>query len=462
MAGARRKPQRNGKFQAWYINRNGRQTFFVGTTKRPETLRMAQRLEDKERQIRLRTAPAPTSAEKHRTRPFSEVAAEYCKWGECKGGRGGRPWGERHARMRRTHLDWWGKRLGLDTLADLADNITSEVDKALQELATEPKPRRKPAKYCGNVCRAKASKLRKAGTELPRTPGACPVCAKSLINRGPRQETTRAGKTLRNYSESLFAFCRWAKSRGFIDSNPLAGFQGYDTTPRSRRRRMTGEEIRRLLEAAPAPRRLLYQTALASGLRVKELRSLTVGHLDTTRACLYLSANWTKNRKAGTQPVPRWLVEALVEVSEGKASTAPLLEVPANATDAFNKDLKTAGIPKTLPTGKLDFHGLRVAFISEIIDQGASVKEAQRLARHSSPELTFNVYAKTRLGRLSDVAERAGAGLRIDQDHAVSMHLQAAGAEGTDVTRIPDRQLQPIGSGARGGIRTPTGFPTGS
>ena len=40
-----------------------------------------------------------------------------------------------------------------------------------------------------------------------------------------------------------------------------------------------------------------------------------------------------------------------------------------------------------------DFHSLRVLYISGVVTRGASVKVAQSLARHSTPELTFNVYA---------------------------------------------------------------------
>ena len=37
-----------------------------------------------------------------------------------------------------------------------------------------------------------------------------------------------------------------------------------------------------------------------------------------------------------------------------------------------------------------DFHSLRVLFISRVVAGGASVKEAQTLARHSTPLLTMN------------------------------------------------------------------------
>ena len=56
-------------------------------------------------------------------------------------------------------------------------------------------------------------------------------------------------------------------------------------------------------------------------------------------------------------------------------------------------DLEVAGIPQHTPKDKLDFHACRVAFINLILDQGqVTPKEAQELARHSTLDLTMNVY----------------------------------------------------------------------
>ncbi len=43
-----------------------------------------------------------------------------------------------------------------------------------------------------------------------------------------------------------------------------------------------------------------------------------------------------------------------------------------------------------------------------IVESGASVKEAQTLLRHSTPNLTMNVYARTRDDQLKKLAERVG------------------------------------------------------
>jgi len=90
MAGARSKARASGKYQAWYTDATGRTVYFTGTRSRPETLRIAQRLEDDALQVRQGYRPAPTSAAKHRATPFSDVATEYQSWGQSQGGHGGR------------------------------------------------------------------------------------------------------------------------------------------------------------------------------------------------------------------------------------------------------------------------------------------------------------------------------------------------------------------------------------
>ena len=54
----------------------------------------------------------------------------------------------------------------------------------------------------------------------------------------------------------------------------------------------------------------------------------------------------------------------------------------------------------------IDFHALRVHFISRVVEAGANVKEAMELARHSDPKLTLKTYAKVGLHSLAGVLDR--------------------------------------------------------
>ncbi len=79
--------------------------------------------------------------------------------------------------------------------------------------------------------------------------------------------------------------------------------------------------------------------------------------------------------------------------------------------------LKTAGIPKLTHEGKIDFHACRVAYVTLVLESGANAKEAQSLARHSTPILTMNVYARATKGRLAEISERVGDKILHRQKH---------------------------------------------
>lgn len=244
MAGVRKKANRAGKYQGWYFDYSGKRKFFMGIRNRAETLRMAQKLEDEHRQVRLGYRQVSTKADREKMRPFSDLIAEYIAWGGSKGGRNGMPWSEGHARMRKTHLGWWERNLGIQVVGDL-EGILPRVESALRDL----------------------------------------------------QATGRSGKTLQNYSEAICTLCHWAVERDYLAKDPLKRLSSYDTRPRSCRRAMSPEEVECFLQVAPPDRRLLYEVALCTGLRAKELMSLKVCDLNLDFKGLNLHVEWTKNRK---------------------------------------------------------------------------------------------------------------------------------------------------------------------
>jgi len=59
-----------------------------------------------------------------------------------------------------------------------------------------------------------------------------------------------------------------------------------------------------------------------------------------------------------------------------------------------------------------------VSFVTLAIEEGANHKEGQTLARHSTPQLTMNVYARTRDERLTDLVEKVGNTVLSDSERA--------------------------------------------
>ena len=393
MAGVRSKPTNGGLYQAWFRDYTGKKRYFTLPSKK-KAREQAHSLEKQHREIRDGYRPLPNSAQASRKCLYEELVKEYLAWGQSQGGHKGKSWSKGHAIRRRAQLGWWQEQLGLITLADL-DGILPRAEQALRGL----------------------------------------------------QEQGRAGKTLANYAEGLSAFCDWCVQRGFLSDDPLKGLAPFDTTPQTLRRLMTHEEITQLLDAADSHRRLLYETAFVSGLRANELRNLSLNHLDQERGGLQLDAEWTKNRKAGFQPLPAALVKRLKAFADtGQAQDLyqsayrrgqakkdppqnPLLYVPSQPGRSLAPDLKAAGIPKQTPKGKIDFHACRVAYINLVLESGqVSPKEAQELARHASLDLTMNVYGRVREDRLAKAVERVGEVI-LRPEGVPEVYRKAAGTE---------------------------------
>jgi len=235
-------------------------------------------------------------------------------------------------------------------------------------------------------------------------------------------------KTLRNYSDCLASFCNWAVKRKYLSENPISDLTSFDGTPVKVRRGFSTEEVRKLLSVAPEHRRILYETALMTGFRAEELKRLTPESLDMEGRRLVLGSDYTKNRKTAIQVIPEWLASKLgayakkkgalklyrkhysrADTSEDCFPDEPLLFVPTHPARAIKRDLKKAGIPFEVPgEGKADFHSLRVTFVSQLIELGASAKESQHLARHSTPDLTMNVYARAQDTKMVSLVEKLG------------------------------------------------------
>ena len=419
MAGVRKTTRGNGKYQGWFFDRFGKRRYVVGTKRKAETLRIVEKLEDDERQIRLGYRPAPDVTAKNGNCDVEKIMSEYIAWGESQGGRGGGAWGKTHARMRRTHLAWWRERLEARTLSDLVDCLAA-VEEAIREL----------------------------------------------------QKSGRSGKTLQNYAEALKGFCRWCVERKYLADDPLKALGTFDTTPQTMRRAMTPEEIQRLLAIVPDHRRLLYEVAFTTGLRAGELRALTIQHLDTDRMVLRLDAKWTKNRKPGFQPLSKGVVERLKAFAENREAlelykrflresdsnsetrSNALLYIPSNTSRMMDEDLKAAGIPKHTAEGKVDFHACRVAYISFIIEAGATVKEAQTMARHSSPDLTMNTYARVRESRCSDLVEKVSELMHPIEKCAHSVHQAQNDTVLESCNSLDSMDLGEVQSSGGGGSRT--------
>ncbi len=403
MAGVRDRPRtRGGNYQGFFTDETGKKRFFTGTASKRETLQIARKLEDDARQVKLGYREPMQSHIKHRDRPFAETVAEYMEWGRCQGGHKGRPWSKPHAARKESDLKLWSETLELKVLGDL-DGLQPRVEATIRELGA----------------------------------------------RG------RAGKSIANTVEAITSFCNWCVIRGYLFSNPLAKLRKINTAPRSQYRALTIDETHRLLSEVPDYLKPTYILAMLTGLRANELRSLTRAHLDTINNGLRLEAAWTKNREPGWMPLPPKLVKQLATFAD--SGIVPGLYQQFARTLAFPKDpivfvnshpareldgyLKAAGIPKATAEGRVAFHALRTTFVTFTYEAGATHKEAQELARHKTPNLTSNTYARVRSERLVKITDTIAERVFLGELGAPTVHPSGAGVTQETPKCLPEQAL---------------------
>ncbi len=285
-----------------------------------------------------------------------------------------------------------------------------------------------------------------------------------------KQPKGRSLSTCNAVIRALKGFSRWAWRQRLASEDVLLDLDLFNaqTDRRHVRREMTADEVRRLLEAtegrtlpdhsAPGPvRAMLYRVAAGTGFRAKELRSLTTHSfaLDADPPTCTVEAGYSKRRRHDEQPLPPAFVEPL---REWLAAFAPgervFADVSTQTARMLRADLAAARKVWIDEAGedeaerarreasdflqyanrqghKADFHSLRTVFISQVVAGGASMKEAQTLARHSTPVLTSH-YSRTTLHDVAGCVEGLGDFLTSapKRDRPESDTMRATGTHG--------------------------------
>jgi integrase len=239
-----------------------------------------------------------------------------------------------------------------------------------------------------------------------------------------RKDDGLSAQTSNNYLRAAKSFFNWLVRAGRATTNPLANVAPIQVTPKLRkhvRRPLEHDEAAALLKATrsgptryktPAEERYwLYRLALETALRSSELRALTRENfeLDDAEPFVWLPGDDTKNSEGAELPLR---AETVAELRVYLANKLPKAVVFAKMTDGssmatvLRADLKAAGVDAATDAGVVDFHSLRVTCLSWLADAGTPLKVLQDFARHSTPTLTMNVYARTLRGSMAGAAAR--------------------------------------------------------
>ncbi len=259
-------------------------------------------------------------------------------------------------------------------------------------------------------------------------------------------ELRRGGMSMassNHYLRACRSFCGWLVRDRRTAENPLAGLSALKLTEydkKRRRRALSDAEFTALVNAAKASdrsfrgipgtdRAMLYILAANTGLRASELASLTPASFDPDgqTPTVHCCGGYTKNGQDATLPLRADLVAMLRQWLDGKPPDSPLwpgswarsraaaemvrLDLAA-ARKAWIEDApsdqekaqreRSGFLAYRDASGRIaDFHALRHTFITNLARAKVHPKNAQTLARHSTINLTMNVYTHTLLEDLA-------------------------------------------------------------
>ena len=326
--------------------------------------------------------------------------------------------------------------LGLENRRDLyAKSKARPLTEHVREYLADLEAMGRADKYIDN-CRRRLDKLAREcdWTRLDH------ITANAFIQwrtatKGPRQ----GAKTLNQYLDTARAFLGWCVRHRRIMDNVLATVGKLDVTRdvRRKRRALTVEQLRRLLNAAPADRRLVYLTAVYTGLRRSELAALRWSdvRLMATTPYIQLRAEATKAHRADRVPLRGELAEALRRARPTDAGDLEPVFASMPTMDNYRADLRAAGIAYKDAQGRqADFHALRHTFGTMLQQTGAGLRTAMELMRHTDAKLTMVTYTDPNLLATASAVENLPAltGPDVAADGAEAL------ATGTDDRALTD------------------------
>ena len=291
---------------------------------------------------------------------------------------------------------------------------------------------------------------------------------------GRMKESGKSLRTCNAHLTTLKGFLNWCRLDGRLVEDVLLAVEPYDheTDPRHARRAPSVEEINLLLAAARSrtnehcnffgeDRAKAYEIAIMTGYRANEIRSLTPESfsLDGDYPCIRIKPTISKRRKLDMQPIPQPFVQGIREWLYGKPPGGRLFEaMPGDTARMLRADLTVArqawiaeGTSEVEQLRRketdflsyensvgefFDFHACRHAYITFISETTKSLKQAQTLARVSTPRL-LDRYSHIQLHGIQQAAdaigERIAAGGCRPVGHgreAATIPLAATGTEG--------------------------------
>lgn len=216
-----------------------------------------------------------------------------------------------------------------------------------------------------------------------------------------------AASTRRNRLSVLRAFCHWLVDEGLVAKDPTA------KAPKLREparvpRALTPDQVAAILEACPDRRaRLCTLLMVQEGLRRGEVARLEVGDLDLTNRLMLVTGKGGHQR---VLPITEQAREAILDyLAEAGDVAGPLVRSyqyperglhPDTVSSIVRRAMWDAGV-KRAPRDGVSPHALRHAALTDMLRNGAHVRDVQAAAGHRHLSTT-EIYLPLLVGTLGE------------------------------------------------------------
>lgn len=222
-----------------------------------------------------------------------------------------------------------------------------------------------------------------------------------------------------NRLSAIKSFFRFLYRRGFMLHDPAAAVDYPRSELRLPRGILSKQEARKIVEAPDGKSpsglrdRAILETLYATGIRVSELRKLTLSDVDTEERVLrVVMGKGGKDRnlpltRAAAVAIERYLLEARPKLPGAKRSALLFLSPrgfplrASTANDIVHAWTKEAGIKRTITC-----HTFRHSVATHLLKGGADIRHIQALLGHASLQATER-YTHVEVSDLMEVIRRA-------------------------------------------------------
>ena len=222
------------------------------------------------------------------------------------------------------------------------------------------------------------------------------------------QDAGRTGKTVLSYTKDIGATFRAAIREGLITSNPFTALEAIDTSDSLDRKPFTGEEVGRLLSAAPSEEwRGLILVAAFTGLRLGDAARLRWSSVDLKEKRITLIPSKTRKKKREVRiPIQPDLLAYLLAApvaddSPGAPVFPKLSKTPTQSRDGLSSQFVGIMAKANVDRGKASreseedrgkgrityergFHSLRHTFTTWLRSAGVTEEDRMALTGHTT------------------------------------------------------------------------------